>query len=194
MQINEIVRRIARFSHVCGVILFGSAARNDAKPTSDIDLFVIVANEDAKEKVVKWAISESERIGRKIQTIVRTQDELRKVDSAFILSVIQHGKVMYLAPGAELPVRYLLPLKPVVIFSYNTTDLSPERRSTLAHTLYGREVKSKGRKYEQKGILEKCDGKRVGRATVMVPAERKEVIEEFLNNMRVKFSETHAFV
>lgn len=42
--INVVVRRIVDASRPLRIILFGSAARGDARPWSDIDLLVVMPN------------------------------------------------------------------------------------------------------------------------------------------------------
>jgi predicted nucleotidyltransferase len=40
--INQVVSKLARATKPCKIILFGSYARNEATPDSDLDLLVII--------------------------------------------------------------------------------------------------------------------------------------------------------
>ncbi len=41
-QLNEIIRRIVETAHPLRIILFGSVARGQARPDSDIDILVVM--------------------------------------------------------------------------------------------------------------------------------------------------------
>ena len=100
VKIEQIVNRIAENVKPEKIILFGSYARGDFSPDSDLDLCVIV-----KDKT-----QERHRIAREIRSylwgianipkdiIVYTEseiDEWGKVNESFISSVMTTGRVLY---------------------------------------------------------------------------------------------------
>jgi predicted nucleotidyltransferase len=194
MEAKTVVKELARLNEVKAIALFGSVARGDAKLTSDIDLLVVVSKQGVEDKIRSLAIEMEERTGKKIQTIVKTVRDLKKTSSALLLNVLQHGKLLYLAPGTELPLRSLLPLRPATLFTYDTANLNQAERVRLARALYGYTQKIGGKTYSKKGLLRKYRGRRIGKATIIVPSENKEAVERFLNDAGVRFSETHVFV
>jgi len=96
--IKEIVRRIVNVASPLSIILFGSHARGNACPDSDLD-FLVVAN--SKEPRFKRSIpiyAALSNIPIAMDIMVYTQEEVedwRNVRQAFITTVIREGKVLY---------------------------------------------------------------------------------------------------
>lgn len=68
-KINEAVRRIVEAAHPVRVILFGSLARGDARPNSDVDLLVI-------EQQVPDRYAEMLRLNRALRGLLLAVDVL----------------------------------------------------------------------------------------------------------------------
>ena len=66
-KIQEAVRRIVEVAHPMKVVLFGSRARGEAKPESDIDLLVVEEN-------AKNASEEAERLYRALRDLLMPVD------------------------------------------------------------------------------------------------------------------------
>ena len=101
--LNEITRRIRATVAADRIILFGSYARDDAGPDSDLDLLVVVRN-------VSHVRQESTRIRRAlrglmvpIDVIVATPDQVERYrDSPGLVygPALREGQVLYERPSA----------------------------------------------------------------------------------------------
>ncbi len=98
MQINTLLEKIVNFSKnfsdVEKVILFGSFARGDFRPKSDIDLAVL-CREDSFYRIQDW-IEDSNLTLRKIDLI-----HLGNISKDFTEEIIQTGKVLYERKNSE---------------------------------------------------------------------------------------------
>ncbi len=83
--------------------IFGSVARGDAKPESDLDLFVI--GNLGLRKLSKLLVGVSERIGREINSHVFTKSEFGKRahgEDHFVSSVMKSPKTFIVGTDDEL--------------------------------------------------------------------------------------------
>lgn len=96
--IRDVVRRIVQAAQPAKIILFGSRARGDARPDSDIDLLVIQDSKvpgyrrDAALYLVLAGLNAP------VDLITYTPEEVRDwsaVPQAFITTAIREGKVVY---------------------------------------------------------------------------------------------------
>lgn len=94
----EVVRRIRSVGSPRSVVLFGSRARGDARPDSDLDLLIV-------EESGLPRFQRSARYRRALRgvfpakdVVVWTPDEVdewRNVPNAFITSILAEGRVLY---------------------------------------------------------------------------------------------------
>lgn len=96
-QIQELGERIGRDFGPEKVLLFGSYARGDQRPDSDVDLLVIM---QTKDKPVYQAarIRAALRTDYPLDVIVRTPERTRELleqHDAFITEIMDKGKVLY---------------------------------------------------------------------------------------------------
>jgi HEPN domain-containing protein/predicted nucleotidyltransferase len=100
--LDEIVRRVVEAAHPERVILFGSAARGEMRPDSDVDLLVIVPGPADRKRVFDAIDRELHRIspypGEIDLVVVTTEDAERYRDShpLVIKPALREGKVLYL--------------------------------------------------------------------------------------------------
>ena len=94
---------------VDALILFGSVARREERPTSDVDLILIVGSPDARGKVedaVDRAAGElAARYGNPPQVIVMAREEFRRKaekGDALVSEVLRTGRVLGGKPLAEI--------------------------------------------------------------------------------------------
>ena len=102
--LREIVRRIREAGDPLRIILFGSHARGDAAPGSDIDILVVEESD-----IVRWKRSskyyratQGALRGRDRDIVVWTPEEIdswRAVPNHFITVVVREGKVLYERSG-----------------------------------------------------------------------------------------------
>lgn len=96
--IDEIVRQIVEKFQPQKIILFGSYARGNPRPESDVDLLVVMET-SLKETKQAYLIDQSlERDLFGLDLIVRTPQNLARriaLGDSFLKEVTTHGKVLY---------------------------------------------------------------------------------------------------
>ena len=97
-RIEKMVQRlIARFNPV-EIILFGSWARGDAGPDSDVDLLLVVDAAGSKRKIAVEAYRTLQAIGLAKDIIVVRPEEVaryRDVVGSLIYPALREGEVLY---------------------------------------------------------------------------------------------------
>lgn len=88
-------RALARFGDdIAHVVLFGSAARGDASGIgSDVDVFVVVADDSIEEALRDIAYDVQLEFGVVVSLHVQDRDRFEaRSDHPFVRSVVQHGR------------------------------------------------------------------------------------------------------
>jgi len=96
-EIEELGRRIGETFHPQRVVLFGSYARGNPTPDSDVDLLIIAPHEG---KPVNKSVEIRMKIRPRfpVDLIVRTPEkvlERLKMGDDFIRDILETGKVLY---------------------------------------------------------------------------------------------------
>ena len=97
-KIEEMVRRIVEQFHPEQVILFGSYARGQAGPDSDVDLLVVMPVSGSKRKTAIKIDLALAGMGLPKDVIVVTPEEvarLRDIVGTIVYPAVREGKVMY---------------------------------------------------------------------------------------------------
>jgi predicted nucleotidyltransferase len=95
---DEIVRRIVEEIHPEKVILFGSRARREARPESDVDLLVIAKSTEPRYRRSVPLYGVLSDILAPMDILVYSPeevDEWSEVRQAFVTTAIREGKVLY---------------------------------------------------------------------------------------------------
>jgi len=170
--VSYLISEIKDLSEIKSVILFGSVARGESTKKSDIDIFIDVdeENKNAEKNIEKITESfyktreallfKNRGIDNKINAIVGKIDKWPKLKE----SIESHGITLYGAytPSLHGGKKYL------IIF----WDKIKKNRGAFLNAVYG--YKIKGKKYA--GFVEKCNGKKVGKSSIMVPSEQRNEI------------------
>lgn len=99
-EIQELVDNIARQFSPEKIILFGSHARGEADPDSDVDLLVVIPH---KEHASRKAAEITSRVHPRrfaVDLIVRNSETLRKrmqMNDWFVRDLMREGRVLYAA-------------------------------------------------------------------------------------------------
>ena len=96
--IDEMVRRIVRTAHPQRIILFGSRARGEARPDSDIDLLVIADSLKPRHQRAAPLYGAVSDILVPMDILVYTPREVEEwseVSQAFVTTAVREGKVLY---------------------------------------------------------------------------------------------------
>ncbi len=80
------------------LILYGSVAKDTFKKDSDIDIFAVVSDEDAKEELFDVSFEIGFKHGVLISIVARTKkelEEMEKIGSIYLKEVKETGRVLY---------------------------------------------------------------------------------------------------
>ena len=96
--VEEIVRRIVETVHPEKIILFGSLARGDARPESDLDILVIAQSQEPRFRRSAPLYGILSDIFIPMDILVYSPEEVEEwsgVRQAFVTTAIREGRVLY---------------------------------------------------------------------------------------------------
>ncbi|MBU0702300.1 MAG: nucleotidyltransferase domain-containing protein [Chloroflexi bacterium] len=96
--IDEMVRRIVETSRPQKIIMFGSRARGEARPESDIDLLVIAESSKPRHQRAAPLYGAVSDILVAMDILVYTPGEVKEwsnVPQAFVTTAVREGQVLY---------------------------------------------------------------------------------------------------
>lgn len=94
----EVIGRIMEVAQPDKIILFGSAARGEMGPNSDLDLLVIKSGVDHRGRLMERIYENLLGVGQAVDVIVVTPEDIERYRNAFCLVVepaLREGKVVY---------------------------------------------------------------------------------------------------
>ena len=97
--LEEIVRRIVQVAQPEQIVLFGSAAREDAGPDSDLDLLVVKRGAH-RRKLAQAIYRHLYGVGRAVDVVVVTPEDLERYRDSIGLVVapaLEEGRTIYVA-------------------------------------------------------------------------------------------------
>ncbi len=95
--LNEIIRRIVKVAAPEKIILFGSAARGEMRPNSDVDLLVVKSGAH-RRRLARAVYLNLFGVGQAVDVVVVTPDDIERHKDSFALVIepaLQEGKVVY---------------------------------------------------------------------------------------------------
>ena len=184
--IFEFVKQVSDLEEVVSITLFGSVAKGEATPMSDIDFLVIVPNIQIEKDINKIANEISNKYDKKFQVIIKTK-KLESLDSSMIEEISKDGILFY---GLPIKIKQKdLELEPYLLAIYSLADLPQNEKMKFKRAFFGSESVFKAKKeYRtvQEGLLKMCNGSRLGRGAIIFPSKHKEIIKQ-LEYFKVKF-------
>ena len=96
--IEQLVRRIIEIAQPLRIILFGSAARGEMGPDSDIDVLVVMPEGVHRRRTVQLLYRQIRGLGVPFDILVATPDDLeRHKDNIGLIyqSVLREGREVY---------------------------------------------------------------------------------------------------
>lgn len=191
-EIENVIEDIRKISmqnpDIETTIVFGSVARGKAGKESDVDVCIILST-GSKEDVSNQVLNIEKKHDRNINAIF-TDKTFKSLDRQFIETILREGIVIY-GKMPEISVQRL-ELEPYEIIRFDLSNLSQSEKMRVKKLLYGIKTKKeyKGKIYEseQKGLVEKFEGLRIGIASILIPEKMswkaEEVLREYGVNMR----------
>ena len=101
-MIDELVRRIVEVVHPLRIILFGSAARGEMGPNSDIDVLVVMPDGVHRRRTVQEIYRHLWGFGFAKDILVVTESDIQEYGSnpyMLIKNALEEGKELYHAAG-----------------------------------------------------------------------------------------------
>ena len=99
-ELDEIIRRIVRIAAPERIILFGSTARGDAGPDSDLDLLVVKAGNVHRRELAGQIYAALVGLDRSVDVIVVTTEDVERYRNSHALVIapaLREGRVIYAA-------------------------------------------------------------------------------------------------
>ena len=174
---------IKDITNIKKIILYGSAAKDQATKESDIDTFI-----DVKKKSIKFE-KEIKKIEEKFyQSRESVLFKSRNIDNKFNVKVgkLKDWKELYksiISTGIILYGRYELAetpsgTRPFAIIFWKKIG---KNRGAFLNRIYGFKIKEK----HYLGLVSKFDGRRLGKSCIMIPIQYKEDIFKLLREYKV---------
>jgi predicted nucleotidyltransferase len=126
---KKIVKAFSAVGDLKAIILYGSFARGDYGPRSDIDLMFITKKKRTVEEIQDIIISLE--LGRSIQPIIRTEKELTETDSGLLQNLFLEGNILFLREPLDLDVSMLLHLRPFLLYTFDLGKLDQKKKAPL---------------------------------------------------------------
>ncbi len=99
-QLLEIVRRIVDVTHPMPVILFGSTARGEARPDSDVDMLIVVRDGTHSFETTQAIYRHLRGLRVAVDVVVATESDLREYSNSPVLiyrEALRDGRELYAA-------------------------------------------------------------------------------------------------
>jgi len=165
------------------IILFGSVARGEDDRRSDMDLLLIFeSEEDALKAEDETARISAENQELNLSIVNKSYGEISS-NPYFAFEVLRDGIVLYKRPSLLALKAQVLPVKPYYIYIFDLKGFDQREKSRISTALYGRR---KG-KHVYRGLLDAVGGFKLGRGSVMVPADAFREMERFFETNKVSY-------
>lgn len=167
--------------NIKSIILFGSAARNEATKESDIDIFIETEKKDKKlEQKINKLTSEFYKtreflqfkikgIKNKFHVIIGKLDEWKDLKN----SIESTGIILY-GPYISSNMKGK---KHLIVY----WESIGKNRGAFLNKLYG--FKTKGKKYQ--GLIETKNWKKLGKSSILIPIEDKNKLFDLIKKYQV---------
>ncbi|MFC1530103.1 nucleotidyltransferase domain-containing protein [Gemmatimonadota bacterium] len=186
-DINKLVQILKSIEGVEAAIVYGSIARGDYGPRSDIDVLIIVNTSDTAD--IAQDILAGLQLNRTVQPLIRTQAQLEESDSGLMKNIFMEGEVLFARKPLSVPVAAILNLRPWVLYTFKLTDLPQKEKARFNRQLYN--SSNQGR---AGGALGDAGGRKLARGCVMVPAVARKQIDTLFRRFKVQAESSEIWV
>ena len=179
--IDEIKKISKKHSELETTIVFGSVARDQAGKESDLDICFILKNEKLKNIISNQMLGLEKKYDKNINVIF-TDPIYRDIDRQFIETLLREGIIIY-GKTPDVSIQRL-ELEPYEIIKFDLSSLDQSEKMKIKRLLYGIKTKKKYKnkiyEREQKGLVEKFGGLRIGIASILIPEKKSWELEDIL--------------
>ncbi len=178
-DINKLVYALQQIPSIDAAIVYGSIARGDYGPSSDIDVLVIIDNL-AVERATQDCFAGLE-LSRSVQPTIRTKEQLQETDFGLLRKIFQEGQVLFARKPLAIPAADILQIRPWILYSFELTNLTQKEKARFNRQLYS------STKYQGPGgLLGEVGGRKVARGCVIVPTAAQNRMEALFKRFRIK--------
>ncbi len=180
----ELVRSQTPKKWVHAVVLFGSAARDEAHVESDLDLLIVPKAPRLEGLILDFLTGIEEATGVRISPLIAGLPLSQHLELQLLESIARHGQTLV---GA-MPVIdvHELDLEPVRLLALFLNRLDQRRKTRLERKLFGYESRRcyRGKTYVNRhsGLLAHWGGRRLGKRLVLVPEKAVGELEHLLRS------------
>jgi len=179
--IDEIKKISKKHQEVETTIVFGSVARDQTGKESDLDICFILKKENLKNIISNQILDLEKKYDKNINVIF-TSPSYKDIDRQFIETLLREGITIY-GKTPDVSVKQL-ELEPYEIIKFDLSNLDQSEKMKIKRLLYGiktkKKYKSKIYEREQKGLVEKFGGLRIGIASILIPEKMSLELENIL--------------
>lgn len=167
------------------IILFGSIARGDFTKESDVDIFVDAPEEDEDEigkQLTLYQSSQAQNIWKQKGITNEISLKVGNLEHwSLKRSIISSGILLY-GKYKELPrdAQYYL------LINLDVRNKKQSQQIKLWRSLYGYKQKIGKKVYVSKGLLSESEGKKIGKALLLVPMEKRKSILDLLKERKIR--------
>lgn len=174
------------------VIVFGSVARNEFDKNSDIDLFI----EPAQKSKIKEIETKVKEIKKRFESEKEHTWKLKNIDypikeiigdldspmwKVLKEDLISNGIMLY-GKYEELPKK----IKHYVLINYSLKNLKQKKKMQFSRKLFGYSIKKNKKLYEQEGIIQQTNARKIAKNILLIPLEEITGIKKLFDDFKVK--------
>lgn len=178
-DINKLTRRLHQVEGVEAAILYGSIARGDYGPRSDIDILVLV--EDVRAGRMAREILAEIELSRSVQPTIRTKKQLEQTDFGLLRKIFQEGLVLFAKKPLDLPAADVLQIKPYTLFVFELGRIAQKEKAR-----FNRELYQSKRHGGTGGVIGEVGGRKLARGCVLAPAGARRRLEMLFKRFKVE--------
>ena len=181
--VSFLLNELDNVSNINQIILFGSVAKEEATKNSDVDIFIDLKRKDKNfDGIIKKIedrfyesrealLFKNKGIYNKINVIIGKLEEWKDLKD----SIESHGIVLY---GPYIPEKIGGRKHVIVLWSK-----IGENRGAFLNKIYGVKIRDK----IYKGLVELLGGRKLGKSSVMIPAENKKDFLDLMKKYKVDY-------
>jgi predicted nucleotidyltransferase len=100
-HLNDVISRVVEVADPGKILLFGSAARGETGPHSDLDLLVVKAGDFHRGRLTEDIYMNLLGVGQAVDVVVVTPEDVARYGDSHALIIapaLREGKIVYDAP------------------------------------------------------------------------------------------------